>query len=161
VISSEIYFAIAGIIVIPAACVLLTVLLSAHMNPPEWKKHKAAHTEALTYLAGVIRAGAGRAPDRAVVTSQVDAVLELLQYPGRGNVGDWESGMTAMLYASDDEPSEPWHKVLAEYFEFARGNLYCAFVKEHNVAAYERVRACLAAVGVEAKAVEELTLGRL
>jgi len=66
-----------------------------------------------------------------------------------------------MLYGTDDDPLEPWDKVLAEYFEFARENLYCGFVKQHNIESYERVRARLAAVNIEAKPVEHLSLGHL
>ena len=128
---------------------------------PEWKKQNAAHIEALTYLAGVINLAADRAPDPSVIRRRVGLVLEILQYPGRGKVSDWEEKLAAILYGTDDEPSEPWEKVVAEYFEFARENLHCGFVKQHNVASYERVRTCLAAVAIEASPVEELSLGRL
>jgi hypothetical protein len=146
--------------------VCLVPWIGIFLNRPDEGKprrfpEREAHAEALTYLAGVMRCSADRAADPSLVRSRIAAVLEISEYPGRGDVSEWESKLSAALYATDDEPSDPWEQALVEYFEFARENLYCGFVKQHNCAAYERVRACLAAIGIEAKPVEELTLGRL
>jgi hypothetical protein len=96
-----------------------------------------------------------------MIRSRVDMILKVLEYPKCGNVGDWESSLAAIIYLTEDEPSQPWDNIMAEYFEFARVNLICGFTKQRNVTAYERVRTALSAAGVEASPFEELQLGRV
>lgn len=156
------YVMAGAIIIVPAVFIMLAALLSERMFPDndlaKGRRQLQAHFEALTYLAGVIDSDADRAPDPAWVRQVVARILELKEYPK--NVGKWEEDLAAILF-TDEEPVDAWTELLGEYFEFARTNLYFAFVKEDHVEAYERVRTLLLAQGIEAKAANELELGRL
>jgi len=151
-----------AIVIVPIVFIMLAALVSARMFPDndlaKGRRQLQAHFEALTYLAGVIDGGADRAPDPAWVRQVVAKILELKEYPK--NVGKWEEELAGILY-TDEEPVDVWTELLGEYFEFARTDLYFAFVKEDHVEAYGRVRKLLQVQGIEAKPVEELALGRL
>jgi len=151
-----------AIVIVPIVFIMLAALLTERMFPDsdlaKCRRQLQAHIEALTYLAGVIEGGADRAPDPAWARQVVAKILALKGYPK--NVGKWEEELAEILY-TDEEPVDTWTELLGEYFEFARTNLYFAFVKEDHVEAYERVRTLLRARGIEAKPVEELALGRL
>lgn len=151
-----------AIVIVPTVFIMLAALLSERMFPDndraKGRRQLQAHFEALTYLAGVIEGGASRAPNPAWVRQVVARILELKEYPK--NVGKWEEELAAILF-TDEEPVDAWTELLGEYFELARKNLYCGFVKERNVEAYERVRTLLQAQCIEAKPVEELALGKL
>lgn len=156
------YLMMAAIVIVPAVFIMLAALLSERMFPDndraKGRRQLQAHFEALTYLAGVIVGSADRAPDPAWVRQVVVRILELKEYPK--NVGKWEEELAAILF-TDEEPVDVWTELLEEYFEFARTNLYFAFVKEDHIEAYELVRTLLLAQGIEAKPVEELALGKL
>ena len=156
------YLMAGAIVVVPTVFIMLAALLSERMFPDndlaKGRRQLQAHFEALTYLAEVIDSNADRAPDPAWVRQVVAKILELKEYPK--NVGKWEEELAGILY-TDEEPVDAWTELLGEYFDFARVNLYCGFVKAHNVQAYEHVRTLLRAQGIEAKPVEELALGQL
>jgi len=159
-----------AIVIVPTVFIMLAALLSERMFPDndpvkryrddlaKARRELQAHFEALTYLGSVIDNGADRAPDPEWVRQVVAKILELKEYPK--NVGKWEEDLAAILF-TDEEPVDAWTELLGEYFEFARTDLYFAFVKKDHVEAYELVRKLLQVQGIEAKPVEELALGRL
>jgi len=152
-----------GVVIIPVGGLILALLLARRVNSPAWKEQNAAHEDALVHLAGVIRGGADRAPDPAAIRAQVSAVLEYLEYPKRGDISEWEERVASMLSGPEGgkDPTGPWAELMEELFEFARVNLYSAFMVQGSIASYNDVRTRLAAVGLEAKPVEDLGLGRL
>lgn len=158
-----VFYLMAGaIVVVPTVFIMLAALLSERMFPDndlaKGRRQLQAHFEALTYLAGVIDSAAERAPDPEWARQVVAKILELKEYPK--NVGKWEEDLAAILF-TDEEPADARTELLGEFFEFARTDLYFAFVKEDHVEAYELVRTLLLARGIEAKPVDELALGRL
>ena len=156
------YIIFAGAIVILTIVLVLALMLHGGSLPSPDKRNFDAHAQALVHLAQVLRAGADRAPDPDSVRMKVEAVLEILEYPKRGKVSDWEERLVELGYGdSDDDPTEPWDRTCFELFEFARENLYCGFVKSQNVASYERVRDCLKAIGLETNPVSNTALGQL
>jgi len=157
-----------AIVIVPTVFIMLAALLSERMFPDndpvkryrddlaKARRQLQAHFEALTYLGSVIDNGADRAPDPEWVRQVVAKILELKEYPK--NVGKWEEDLAAILF-TDEEPVDAWTELLGEYFEFARTDLYFAFVKKDHVEAYELVRKLLQVQGIEAKTCRRIGVG--
>ncbi|HTL30724.1 MAG TPA: hypothetical protein VL282_15950 [Tepidisphaeraceae bacterium] len=134
--TSTFYIVIASTIVVLTITVVHGLMFHLGSQSPDRKRFEA-HRQALIHLAEVMRGGADRAPDPQLVRTRIATVMEFLEYPARGKIGDWEAKVVDAIYDSDDEPTELWDKAMEELFEFARENLDCGFAKARNVKSYE------------------------